>query len=145
MSRRQSWPDKHQPSMIVLGTHGGGRFERGVIGSTGGEDPPVHTLAVSHYWSKGPACLFQRPFHSREFFLQPTSLTAAFNAALYAVNIAVACRGRRLTYSNVIQGGAVVHPDRLTDLRETSTEHWIGLSLEAGKGVLRSENIRRSG
>jgi nucleotide-binding universal stress UspA family protein len=104
--------EKHQPAMIVLGTHGGGRLERGIIGST------AERVLRSTRWpclTVGPKV---RPATSRtipfERILFATDFSeAAVNAALYAVNLAEAF-GAKIHVLNVIQSGAVVHPDRLS-------------------------------
>jgi len=105
--------DKHQSAMIVLGTHGGGRFERGIIGST------AEKVLRSTRWpclTVGPKV---RPATSKtlpfERILFATDFSeAAVNAALYAVSFAQTF-GAKIDVLNVIQSGAVVHPDRLSD------------------------------
>ncbi len=108
--------DKHQPAMIVLGTHGGGRFERSIIGST------AEKVLRSTRWpcltvgpKVRPATSRTLPFE-RIFFATDFS-EAAVNAALYAVNLAEAF-GARIDVLNVIQSNAVAHPDRLSSLQK---------------------------
>jgi nucleotide-binding universal stress UspA family protein len=107
--------NKHQPAIIVLGTHGGGRFERGIIGST------AERILRSTCWPSltvGPKVMpassktlpFERILFATDFS------EAAANAALYAVNVAEAF-GARIDVLNVVQEGAVGHPDRLSDLQ----------------------------
>ena len=43
--------NKHEPSMIVLGTHGGGRLERRNHWLGRGENPKVHPLAGAYRWT----------------------------------------------------------------------------------------------
>jgi nucleotide-binding universal stress UspA family protein len=108
--------EKHQPAMIVLGTHGGGRFERGIIGST------AEKILRSTRWpclTVGPKV---RPVTSStlpfERILFATDFSeAAVNAALFAFNLAEVFRAR-IDVLNVIQSGAVVHPDRLSALQK---------------------------
>jgi nucleotide-binding universal stress UspA family protein len=108
--------DKHEPSMIVLGTHGGGRFERGIIGST------AEQILRSTHWPSltvgpqvKPASLKALPF---ERILFATDFTpAAANAAAYAVDLAEML-GAKIDVLNVVQEDAVDHPDRLSDLRK---------------------------
>jgi nucleotide-binding universal stress UspA family protein len=108
--------EKHQPAMIVLGTHGGGRFERGIIGST------AEKILRSTRWpclTVGPKV---RPASSKtlpfEKILFATDFSmAAAHAALYAVAVAKAFRAK-LDVLNVIQEGAVGHPDRLSHLQK---------------------------
>jgi nucleotide-binding universal stress UspA family protein len=108
--------EKHQPAMIVLGTHGGGRFERGIIGST------AEKILRSTRWPSltvgpkvRPASSKTLPFE-RILFATDFSMAAA-HAALYAVAVAEAFRAK-LDVVNVIQEGAVAHPDRLTLLQK---------------------------
>ncbi len=107
--------DKHQPAIIVLGTHGGGRFEREIIGST------AEKILRSTRWpcltvgpKVRPASSKTLPFESI-LFATDFSETAA-NAALYAVTLAEVF-GSNIDVLNVIREGAVDHPDRLFDLQ----------------------------
>jgi nucleotide-binding universal stress UspA family protein len=107
--------DRHQPSMIVLGTHGGGRLERGFIGSV------AEKILRSTRWpalTVGPQV---QPLSSKTFpfgrILFATDFTvAAANAAIYAVTFAEVL-GAKIDVLNVIQDDAIEHPDRLFDLQ----------------------------
>jgi nucleotide-binding universal stress UspA family protein len=107
--------DSYEPSMIVLGTHGGGRLERGVIGSV------AEKILRSTRWpalTVGPQV---KPVSSRTFpfarILFATDFTsAAANAAIYAVTFAEAF-GAKIDVLNVIQDYAIEHPDGLHDLQ----------------------------
>jgi nucleotide-binding universal stress UspA family protein len=102
--------------MIVLGTHGGGRFERGIIGSTAEKilrSTPWPSLTVGP--KVKPASSKTLPFE-RILFATDFSAAAA-HAALYAVAVAEAFRSK-LDVLNVIQEGAVAHPDRLSGLQK---------------------------
>ena len=107
--------DMHEPSMIVLGTHGGGRFERGIIGST------AEKILRSTRWpalTVGPQVQALAP-HTFPFerILFATDFTiAAANAAIYAVTFAEVF-GATIDVLNVIQETAIGHPDRLADLQ----------------------------
>jgi nucleotide-binding universal stress UspA family protein len=108
--------EKYQPAMIVLGTHGGGRFERGIIGST------AEKILRSTRWpcltvgpKVRPASSKTLPFE-RVLFATDFSVAAA-HAALYAVAVAEAFRAK-LDVLNVIQEGSVAHPDRLSNLQK---------------------------
>ena len=108
--------EKYQPAMIVLGTHGGGRFERGIIGST------AEKILRSTRWPSltvgpkvRPASSKILPFE-RVLFATDFSVAAA-HAALYAVAVAETFRSK-LDVLNVIQEGAVAHPDRLSNLQK---------------------------
>jgi nucleotide-binding universal stress UspA family protein len=107
--------DKHRPAMIVLGTHGGGRFAREIIGST------AEKILRSTLWPSLTVGPKVRSASSKTFpferILFATDLSeVAVNAAHYAVNLAEAC-GARIDVLNVIDSGAVDHPDRLSDLQ----------------------------
>jgi len=107
--------DRNEPSMVVLGTHGGSRLERGIIGSV------AENILRSSSWpvlTVGPhvqaLSLKTLPF---ERILFATDFTpAAASAALYAVTLAEVF-GARIDILNVIQDGAIEHPDRLSDLQ----------------------------
>lgn len=107
--------NKHEPSMIVLGTHGGGRLERGIIGSV------AEKILRSTRWpalTVGPQV---QPLSSKTFpferVLFATDFTvAAANAANFAVIFAEVF-GARIDVLNVIQDDAIEHPDRLIDLQ----------------------------
>ena len=107
--------DSHEPSMIVLGTHGGGRLERGMIGSV------AEKILRSTRWpalTVGPQV---QPLSSKTFpfdrILFATDFTvAAANAATYAVIFAEVF-GAKIDVLNVIQDDAIEHPDRLFDLQ----------------------------
>ncbi|MGA9584773.1 MAG: universal stress protein [Terracidiphilus sp.] len=109
--------DQYQPAIVVLGTHGGGRFERGVIGST------AERILRSTCWPSltvgpkvKPASSKTLPF---ERILFATDFSeAAVHAALYAVNLAETF-GAKLDVLNVVQEGAVEHPERFSDLQKT--------------------------
>jgi nucleotide-binding universal stress UspA family protein len=104
-----------EPSMIVLGTHGGGRLERGIIGST------AEKILRSTRWpalTVGPRV---QPLTSQSFpferILFATDFTeAAANAATHAVTFAEVFAAR-IDVLNVIQEAAIEHPDRLADLQ----------------------------
>lgn len=107
--------DEHQPAIIVLGTHGGGRFERGMIGSTAEKVLrstrwPSLTVGPQVRIASSKTLPFERILLATDF-----SATAA-NAARYAVNLAEAF-GAHIDILNVIQEGAIGHPARLSDLQ----------------------------
>jgi len=107
--------DKHGPSVIVLGTHGGGSLERGIIGSV------AEKILRSTVWpalTVGPQV---QPLSSQTFpfekILFATDFTAAAaNAAIYAVTLAQVF-GAKIDVLNVIQEAAIEHPDRLADFQ----------------------------
>ena len=108
--------DKYQPSLLVLGTHGGGWVEHKLIGSV------AEKVLRSARWptlTVGPQVRRltsgRSPFHR---ILYATDLTpAAARAAVFAVSFAQAF-GAEIDVLNVIEAGAVDHPDRLGEIRE---------------------------
>jgi len=107
--------DIEEPSLIVLGTHGGGRLERGIIGSV------AEKILRSTQWpalTVGPQI---RPLTSHAFpferILFATDFTAASaNAANYAVTFAEVFAAK-IDVLNVIPEAAIEHPDRFVDLQ----------------------------
>jgi len=107
--------DVHAPSLIVLGTHGGGRLEPGMIGSV------AEKILRSTRWpalTVGPKV---QPLTSRTLplgrILYATDFTvAAAHAAIYAVTFAEVY-GAKVDVLNVIQEDGIEHPDRLAGLQ----------------------------
>jgi nucleotide-binding universal stress UspA family protein len=107
--------DRFGPSMIVLGTHGRGRLDRGIIGSV------AEKILRSTRWpalTVGPQV---QPVSSQTFpferILFATDFTeAGANAATYAVTFAEVFAAK-IDVLNVIQDDAIEHPDRLSDLQ----------------------------
>jgi len=107
--------DSNAPAIIVLGTHGGGWFERGVIGSI------AEKILRSSRWptlTVGPQV---KPVSSKTFpfarILFATDFTAAAaHAATYAVTLAEVF-GAQIDVLSVIQDDAIQHPERLSDLQ----------------------------
>jgi nucleotide-binding universal stress UspA family protein len=107
--------NKHEPSMIVLGTHGGGRLERGIIGSV------AEKILRSTRWPALTAGPQVQPLSSQMFpferILFATDFTeAAANAAPFAVTFAEVFSAK-IDVLNVIQDDAIEHPDRVFDLQ----------------------------
>ncbi len=107
--------DRLEPSMVVLGTHGRGRFERGIIGST------AEKILRSTRWPVLTVGPHVQPATSQTFpferILFATDFTeAAANAATYAVTLAEVF-GAKIDVLNVIQDDAIEHPDRVADLQ----------------------------
>jgi nucleotide-binding universal stress UspA family protein len=108
--------DKNDPSLIVLGTHGGGWIERELIGSV------AERILRSTRWPSltvGPqvrsATSAAFPFRR---ILYATDLTAAAaQAAIYAVSFAQAFRAD-IDVLNVVRRETVDHPDRLSEIRK---------------------------
>ena len=106
--------DKEAPSLIVLGTHGGNRIERGVIGSI------AEQVLRSTHWpalTVGPLVpsASDASFPSRRILYATDFTPAAAHAAAYAVSFAQAC-GSEIDVLNVVERDAIKHPDRLSDL-----------------------------
>ena len=107
--------DKEEPSMIVLGTHGGGRLERGIIGSV------AEKILRSTRWpalTVGPQVqpLSSKAFPFERILFATDFIVAAANAAIYAVTFAEVF-GSKIDVLNVIQDDVIEHPDRLFDLQ----------------------------
>lgn len=107
--------DKHSPSLLVLGTHGGGWVEREIIGSV------AERILRSTRWptlTVGPqvrrATSRTLPFHR---ILFATDLTAAAaRAAIFAASWAETM-GAEIDVLNVIEGRAANHPGRSDEIR----------------------------
>ncbi len=121
--------DKHAPSLIVLGTHGGNWVERGIIGSV------AEGILRCTQWpcvTVGPkvrSAAFSTSLPFRRI-LYATDLTpAAAHAAVYAVSFAQAF-GAEIDVLNVIHGYNVEHPDRLSELTKQFYDVLDGLVPE---------------
>jgi nucleotide-binding universal stress UspA family protein len=107
--------DRLAPSIIVVGTHGGGRLERGIIGSV------AEKLLRSTRWpvlTVGPKV---QPVSSQTFPFERILFATDFteesaNAATYAVTFAEVF-ATKIDVLNVIQDDAIEHPDRLSELQ----------------------------
>jgi nucleotide-binding universal stress UspA family protein len=123
--------DRNKPSMIVLGTHGGGRLERGIIGSV------AEKILRSSSWpalTVGPKV---KPVSSKTLPLKrilfATDFTpAAASAATYAVILAETF-GAKIDVVNVIHEDAMLNPDRLSDLRSRFFSALDGLVPQQAK------------
>ncbi len=107
--------NEHAPSLIVLGTHGGTRFERGVIGSVAEQILrssrwPSLTVGPQVPSARSMTFPFERILYATDFTL------AAAHVMPFALSFAEAFRAE-IDVLNVIQADAVEHPDRLSDLR----------------------------
>jgi nucleotide-binding universal stress UspA family protein len=106
--------DKYQPSLVVLGTHGGGWVEQKLIGSVAEK-----VLRCTRWPALTVGPQVRRLTSERSPFLRilyATDLTAgAARAAIFAVSLAQAL-GAAIDVLNVIEGGAVDHPDRLGEI-----------------------------
>jgi nucleotide-binding universal stress UspA family protein len=105
--------------MIVLGTHGGNRLERGIIGSV------AEKILRSTRWpalTVGPhvQALSSKTLPFERILFATDFTPAAASAALYAVTLAEVF-GARIDVLNVIQDDAIEHPDRLSDLQSTAS------------------------
>ena len=107
--------DNNAPAIIVLGTHGGGRLERGIIGSV------AERILRSSRWPTLTVGPHVKPVSSKTFpfarILFATDLSPmGANAAVYAVTFAEVF-GAKIDVLNVIQDDAIEHPDRFSDLQ----------------------------
>jgi nucleotide-binding universal stress UspA family protein len=106
--------EEHAPSIIVLGTHGGGRIARGLIGSV------AEAILRSTRWPSltvGPRVSSPSDtFLPLKRILYATDFTpAATGAAVYALAFAEAF-GAEIDVLNVIPEGAMKNPDGMTEL-----------------------------
>lgn len=108
--------DSNEPSMIVLGTHGRSRLERGIIGSI------AEKILRSTRWPaltvgpQVPALSSQtNPFKKILFATDFTSESAI--AAAFVVNFAEAF-GAEIDVLNVVQDGTIDNPTLLGDVRD---------------------------
>ncbi len=106
--------DRNAPSLIVLGTHGGGWVEREIIGSVAegilrSTSWPVLTVGPHVQSVADKTTPFQRILYATDF------TPAAARAAIYAVSFAQSFRAD-IDVLNVVQREAIDHPDRLSDL-----------------------------
>lgn len=107
--------EKQQPSIVVLGTHGRGRVEREIIGSTAEQILrstrwPTLTVGPRVQTPSLKAVPFERMLFATDF------TPAAANAAWYAINLAEVF-GARIDVLNVVEEGAIEHPDRFAELQ----------------------------
>ena len=107
--------DRNEPSMIVLGTHGGGSLERGIIGSVAEEILrstrwPALTVGPKVQSVTPKTLPFERILFATDF------TPVAASAATYAVMLAEAF-GARIDVLNVIHDSVIGHPEPLSDLR----------------------------
>lgn len=110
---------ENAPSILVLGTHGGGRIERGLIGSVAERvlrSTSWPSLTVGPKVSSPMAFPFERILYATDF------TPAAAHAAIYALSFAESF-GAKIDVLNVIRADAVHHPDRLSDLQK----HFYGV------------------
>ena len=107
--------DKCGPSLLVLGSHGGGWIEREIIGSVAERTlrstrGPTLTVGPQVPSVRSKTSPFQR-------ILYATDLTAtAAKAAVFAISFAEAF-GSEIDVLNVIEDGAADHPDRWNEIR----------------------------
>ena len=130
--------DTQQPSMIVLGTHGAGRLERGIIGSV------AERILRSTDWpalTVGPRV---RPLASngnpvkRVLFAADIAVAAA--TAVYAIALSEAF-GAEIEVLNVIPDDAIEHRDRLLKLQATFLSSLEESCAAEGKNVISSEDV----
>jgi nucleotide-binding universal stress UspA family protein len=114
---KEALPDlaeDYKPSLMVLGTHGGGWVEREIIGSV------AERILRSTRWPTMTVGPQVKPATSRTLpfrrILYATDLTtAAARAAVSAVSLA-RVMGAEIDVLNVIERGAVDHPERLDEI-----------------------------
>jgi nucleotide-binding universal stress UspA family protein len=107
--------DVHSPSLIVLGTHGGGRVDHGILGSV------AERILRSTNWPALTVGPLVKPASSTTFPFQKILLatdfsSAAAHAATFAVFFAEAL-GASIDILNVIHGDDIDRPGRLLELK----------------------------
>jgi nucleotide-binding universal stress UspA family protein len=115
--------DRHGPSLMVLGTHGGGWIEREIIGSVAEKilrstSWPVLTVGPQVKSAAAGDLRFRHILYATDF------TPAAVRAAMYAEWFAEAF-GARIDALNVIERESLDRPDRLREL-----SHSFALAIE---------------
>jgi nucleotide-binding universal stress UspA family protein len=123
--------DKNEPSMIVMGTHGGGKLEREIIGSTAEKILratrwPALTVGPHVEPAASKKLLFERVLFATDLS------SAAASAAAYVVLFAEAF-GARIDMLNVIHDATIEDPFVLTDLERRFREALDGLVPQQAK------------
>ena len=123
--------DRNGPSIIVLGTHGGGRLERGIIGSVAEKILrstrwPALTVGPQVQPVSSKTLPFERVLFATDFS------AAAASAASYAVTLAKAF-GAEIDVLNVIHDAAIEHPEILSDLQHRFFDAIDGLVPQKAK------------
>ena len=106
--------DAHGPSLIVLGTHGGGWVEREIIGSVAEK---ILRSASCPVLTVGPQvkCVASNELHFQHILYATDFTPQAAQAAVYAVWFAETF-GSSIDVLNVIQQESLDQPERLRDL-----------------------------
>lgn len=112
--------DEHGPSLIVLGTHGGGWIEREIIGSVAEKilrstTWPVLTVGPQVRSAVAKDLRFNKILYATDF------TPAAVRASMYAACFAEAF-GARIDVLNVIERESLDQPDRLRELSSSFTQ-----------------------
>jgi nucleotide-binding universal stress UspA family protein len=123
--------DEHAPSLIVFGTHGGGRLERSVIGSV------AEGILRATRWPSLTVGPRARPISSTNFSFQRILFVTDFSTAVaQAAAFAVYCAetfGAQIDVLNAIHEDALKNPDRLSDLRNHFFNALDGLAPHQAK------------
>lgn len=123
--------DRNAPAMIVLGTHGGGWLERGIIGSI------AEGILRCSRWPSLTVGPQVKPVSSQTFpfarILFATDFAvASTSAAIFAVTLAEVF-GAKIDVLNVVRDDAIESPDRLFDVRNRFFSALDGLVPEQAK------------
>jgi nucleotide-binding universal stress UspA family protein len=118
--------DVHSPSLIVLGTHGGGSLDHGFIGSV------AERILRSTNWPTLTVGPLVKPVTSTTFPFQKILLATDFSpdaahAATFAVFFAETL-GASIDILNVIHGDDIERPDRLSELKRLFSNSLDGLA-----------------
>jgi len=109
--------DEHAPSLLVLGTHGGGWVEREIIGSV------AEQVLRSSRWptmTVGPQVrsASSRPFPFHRILYVTDLSSSAARAAAFAASLAQAM-GAEMDVVHVIERGIVDRPERLEEITKS--------------------------
>jgi nucleotide-binding universal stress UspA family protein len=107
--------EKYAPSLLVLGSHGGGWIERRLVGSVAEKVLRATRCAALTVGPQAPLTTSAASAFKRILFATDLSSTAAKTAA-FAVSFAQAF-GAQIDVLNVIEHGAVHRPDRLEEVQ----------------------------
>jgi nucleotide-binding universal stress UspA family protein len=116
--------DRHQPSMIVLGTHGGGWLGRGVIGSV------AEQILRSTRWPSltvGPSVglMSSKPVPFERLLIATNFSPSGSRAIIDAMSLAVRF-GAAIDVLHVVSEDAIEKPERVSDLQKS-----LDLTLDA--------------
>ena len=131
--------EQRKPSLVVLGTHGGGTLERHIIGSVAEEilrtiHSPVLTLGPHVAVPSSTVLAFRHILYATDFS------PAAAHAAPYAMALAQAF-GSEIDVLHVVPGEAMGQPDLLTEKEQAFLSALDRLVPEQARELCRSRSF----